>query len=107
LCDGGVTANTPVAAARGLGADIVIGVDLFVHHVRKQWGPLGYGFAAVETLVRRSGGGMGSADCLITPELAGSIYLSFGTYRELIQKGEAATEKALPQLRALLQARGV
>ncbi len=107
LCDGGVTSNLPVAAARALGADIVIGVDLFAHHVRPSWGPFGYGFAAFETLIRHSGGGLESADCLITAELAGSLYTSFGMYKELIKKGEAAAEKALPAIRALLQESGV
>jgi NTE family protein len=107
LCDGGVTANTPVAAARSLGADVVVGVDLFVHLIRRGLGPLAYGFAAVETLIRRSGGGLESADCMITPELAGSLYLSFGNYGELIAKGEAAAEQALPKIRALLQESGV
>ncbi len=107
LCDGGVTANTPVAAARALGADIVVGVDLFVHFVRQGWGPLAYGLAALETLIRRSGGGVESADCVITPELAGSLYLSFGTYAKLIAKGEAAAEQTLPKIRALLQASGI
>ncbi len=103
LCDGGVTANMPVAAARALGADYVIGVDLFVHHIRKSLGPLAYGFAAIEMLVRNSGGGAQTADCVITPDLAGSLYLSFGTYRELIAKGEAAAEAVLPAIRAALE----
>jgi NTE family protein len=107
LCDGGITANTPVAAARALGADLVIGVDLFQHHLRTRWGPFGYGFAALETMVRRSGNGPESADCMITPELAGSLYLSFGTYKELIRKGEAAAEKELDVIRARLEESGV
>ncbi len=103
LSDGGVTANLPVAAARVLGADYVIGVDLFAHHIRKGLGPLGYGFAAVEALVRNSGGGAQSADCLITPEMAGSHYLNFGPYKQSIAKGEAAALAALPAIRAALE----
>ncbi len=103
LCDGGVTLNLPVAAARALGAEYVIGVDLFVHYIRRRLGPLGYGFAAIETLVRNSGGGLQNADCLITPKLAGSFYLSLGTFKQSIAKGEAAAEAVLPAIRAALQ----
>jgi NTE family protein len=102
LCDGGASVNLPSAAARALGADYVIGVDLFQHHVRAGWGPFGFGFAALENLVRRSGGGLENADCVITPKLAGDLYLSFGKYKELISEGEAAAEAQLPIIRAAL-----
>jgi len=106
LCDGGVTANLPARAARELGAEIVVGVDLFVHHVRKQWGPPGYGLAAFETLVRGSGDGLESADCLITPDVAGHSYLCFGAYQELIAKGAAAAERKVDEIRRLLAETG-
>ncbi|MGB8646192.1 MAG: patatin-like phospholipase family protein [Anaerolineae bacterium] len=102
LCDGGVSANIPIAAARELGADYVIGVDLFAHHIRKGWGPLRYGFAAIEALVRNSGDGRARADYVITPELAGSYYLRMSNYRERIQLGINSTEAALPAIRAAL-----
>ncbi len=103
LCDGGASANMPVTAARKLGADYVIGVDLFAHKIRRGWGPFGFGFAAIETLIRNSGGGRTSVDCLITPELAGSWYLEMRSYKERIRLGMAAAEAALPQIRAALE----
>lgn len=104
LCDGGASVNLPAAAVRALGADYVIGVDLFQHHVRSHWGPFGFGFAALENLIRRSGGGLEAADCVITPALAGDLYVSFGRYKELIAEGEAAAEAQLPAIRAALAA---
>lgn len=102
LCDGGVSGNLPSAAVRALGADYVIGVDLFQHHIRPGWGPFGYSLAALETLVRRSGGGLENADCLITPKLAGDLYVSFGKHKELIAEGEKAGEAQLSTIRAAL-----
>ncbi len=105
LGDGGVSNNLPVSAARALGADYVIGVDLFVPTIRRKWGPFGFGFAAIETLVRRSGGGIDSADCLISPPaLAGASYTRMKQTPALIEIGKAATEEKLHQLQAVLEA---
>lgn len=102
LCDGGASCNLPVAQARALGADYVIGVDLFRHAIRGRWGPFGIGMGALENLVRRSGGGLEGADCLISPELAGEVYLSFGKSGEFIALGERATDARLPEIREAL-----
>ncbi|MGE5139823.1 MAG: patatin-like phospholipase family protein, partial [Rudaea sp.] len=99
LCDGGVSANIPVQAARDLGADYVIGVDLFAHSVRRGWGPFGFAFAGLEILVRNSGSGRAHADYLITPELAGSLYVPMGGFEERIRLGMEATEAALAAIR--------
>lgn len=107
LGDGGVSYNLPVAAARALGADVVIGVDLFVPTIRRPWGPLRFGFAAIETMVRRSGGGVDQADVLISPpELAGMSYIRTGAKQaeRLIAIGEIAARRALPQIEAVLAA---
>jgi len=102
LGDGGVSNNLPVEAARGLGADFVIGVDLFRPTIRRRWGPLGYGAAALENYVRRSGGGIGAADCLICPDLTGESYFRFHRRVELIEIGSRAAEAQLPAIRAAL-----
>jgi NTE family protein len=98
LCDGGVSANIPVAAARQLGADYVIGVDLFPHHIRRGLGPLGMGMAAIESLVRNAGAGREKADYLITPELAGRSYFRMGQYNDCIDLGIKAAEAALGEI---------
>lgn len=102
LCDGGASCNLPTAQARALGADYIIGVDLFRHAIRGGWGPFGVGVGALENLVRRSGGGLAGADCLITPEFHGELYLSFGKAKQFVELGERAAEAMLPAIRAAL-----
>jgi NTE family protein len=100
LVDGAMSDNLPVLAARELGADYVIAVDVMQPKLRRGWGPLGYGFMGIELLVERSGSGDRLADCLLTPELAGATYLRFSRIHDLIARGEAAARAALPRIRA-------
>lgn len=100
LCDGGASCNLPVAQARALGAEYVIGVDLMRHAMRGRLGPLGIGLGAMENLVRRSGSGIESADCLISPPLAGQVYVSFGKSKEFIAFGERAAEEKMSRIMA-------
>lgn len=103
LGDGGVSNNLPVSLAKELGATYVIGVDLFVPTTRRPLGPLRFGLAALETLVRQSGGGLNQADCLIKPNLAGVTYINPAHYQKLINLGIEATEAKLPVLEAVLK----
>lgn len=102
LGDGGVSNNVPAAVVRAMGADYVIGVDLFEPTLRRRWGPFGFGFAAIETLIRQAGGGIKETDCLITPRLAGASYLRFTKDKDLIVLGAAAAEERLACIRAAL-----
>jgi NTE family protein len=102
LADGGVTDNLPVDAARLLGAEYVIGVNVFGKIPRKRRGPLAMGVAAVETMIRWSGGGLVTADCLISPAVDHLGYLRFAYREQLIELGEAAAEEKLPEIRAAL-----
>ncbi|MEJ2751843.1 MAG: patatin-like phospholipase family protein [Candidatus Promineifilaceae bacterium] len=99
LCDGGISDNLPDDAARELGADYVIGVDVFAPVYRSFLGPLGVAMAAVETLVQNAGGGMQSADCVIIPDLVGKSYLRLSKYEELIEAGRKATEETIPTIK--------
>lgn len=103
LADGGVSCNLPSQAARALGADIVIGVDLVKPYTRKNFGPLGIASTALEILVRHSGGGLESADVVISPALDNKTYSRFSRYREMIELGEQAAEAMLPILRATIE----
>ncbi len=100
LCDGAISCNLPSQAARDLGADIVIGVDLMQPYVRKNFGALGIASTALEILVRHSGGGVQGADIVIAPALDNKTYSRFSRYREMIELGERAAEQILPALRA-------
>lgn len=104
LVDGGVSDNLPVATVRALGADYVIGVDICRPLIRPRRGPLGIGFAALETLVQRVGGGIETTDCLISPDLGGFSYVRFSQREELINRGIRAAEAKLPLLRSALTA---
>ncbi len=106
LCDGGIIDNLPDEAVRELGADYVIGVDIFAEAPRRRLGPLGIGIEALETLVRHAGGGDDQVDCLIVPDLAGSTYVRFSKCDELIKAGEAAALRMLPAIQAALKMTG-
>ena len=64
---GGASNNLPAAAARGLGAEVVVGVDLFGPGAIAARSPLTTGLAVLENFVRHSGGGLQAVDCLISP----------------------------------------
>ena len=102
LVDGGIVDNLPVDAARELGADYVIGVDVFEPHYRRKRGPLGKGLTVLETLVRNTGGGVGRADFLIAPKTAGRTYIRFSRYEELVQLGRQAALERLPLLQGII-----
>jgi NTE family protein len=98
LVDGGITDNIPADVARLLGADYVIGVDIFTPTLRPRLGPLGQGLTAIETLIRHAGKGSNECDCLIVPQMAGRSYFKFADYRQFIALGEEAARRALPDI---------
>jgi NTE family protein len=102
LCDGGVSDNLPDDAARILGADYVIGVDVFAPAYRSFLGPVGVTMAAVEVLVQNAGGGSQTSDCVIIPDLVGKSYIRLSKYPELIEAGCQATLEMLPTIREAL-----
>ncbi len=99
LCEGGVTDMLPVDAAREIGSEYVIGVDVFAHAMRKRLGPIGYGFEALEIMLERTGQGVQEADCLIAPALAGKTYLRFSKYAELYELGRQAALGKVEEIR--------
>ncbi len=104
LVDGGITDNIPADVARLLGADFVIGVDIFMPALRRRLGPFGQGLAAVETLVRHAGKGSNECDVLIVPHMEGRSYFKFSDYKQLIALGEQATREQLPAILAAMRA---
>ena len=102
LCDGGVSDNLPDDAARILGADYVIGVDVFAPAYRSFLGPVGVTMAAVEVLVQNAGGGSQTSDCVIIPDLVGKSYIRLSKYSELIDAGRQATLEMLPTIQEAL-----
>ncbi len=102
LCDGGISDNLPDYAARSLGADYVIGVDVFAPAFRSFLGPAGALLAAVETMVQHAGGGDLDADCLIIPDLVGTSFVRLSRYEDFIEAGVQATREMLPTIQAAL-----
>ena len=102
LCDGGVSDNVPDDAARKLGADYVIGVDVFAPVYRSFLGPLGVTMAAIETLVQNAGGGSKNSDCTIIPDLVGQSYIRLSKYENFIEAGWQATQKMIPIIKKAL-----
>ena len=102
LVDGGISCNLPTQAARELGAEVVIGVDLLKPYVRKNFGALGIASTALEIALRHSGGGVQSADLVIAPALDNKTYTRFRRAQEMVALGEQAAEQMLPVLRAAL-----
>jgi len=99
LCDGGISNNVPVDVARSMGAEFVVGVNIFDPFLKRPRHMIGIGFAAIETMVRRAGGGIEACDCLISPDLVGQTYLRFSKRLDLMKRGEIAAEKQLECIR--------
>lgn len=100
LVDGGIADNLPAEVVRAMGADYVIGVDIFAPHWNKRLGPFGAGIMGMETLIRRAGGGLNQVDCLIAPKLNGVSFVRFHQTERLLALGREAAEACLPRLRA-------
>lgn len=93
LCDGNFSNGVPVSVARAMGADYVIGVDIFQPGIRTGLGALGYGIAGLEILIQNTGNGLQSADCLISPDLTRVSYVRFSQWERLIELGAKAAEE--------------
>jgi NTE family protein len=101
LCDGFVSNSVPVSALRAMGAEYVIGVDTLAPAIRPRWGALGYGVLGFEIMAQKAGQGYETADCLISPDLAGVSYLRLDC-RKLAALGERAAQAVLPVIQAAL-----
>ena len=101
--DGGISNNLPVRAAKMLGADFIIGVDVMRPHLNEKAGPLGPGFLSFMTMVERSGGGAEEADFLICPHNDSlRTLVDLGTRETMIALGEEEAHKRLPALLSVL-----
>jgi NTE family protein len=99
--DGGLTSPVPVRAARDLGADIVIAVDVSVHPkygrigdtlnvLLQSFAIMGQAIAATE---------LNNADIVVRPDTSRFSAISFENRQLAIQEGENAAIAVLPALR--------
>jgi len=106
LVDGGLVANVPAAAARFLGADIVIAVDVnaegakFLGTPRTAFGVLLQSLMVVTRTV--SGYQWQDADIIIQPKIGHIRWDELGRNDELRAAGEAATRHCLADIKRLL-----
>jgi NTE family protein len=99
LADGIYVNAIPVSVVRDMGAEYVIGVDVFKPLIRPRLGFISHFINSLEIVLRHAGGGMKSADCLISPEIGGFTYLRFGKRDEIIELGRRAAEKKIPEIK--------
>lgn len=108
LVDGGWIDAVPVAAARHLGAEVVIGVDVY-----SDLDPFEQPESALEvaaraeavtrwTLTNRLGQ---QADCLLTPEAGSNHWADFSQFEEAIASGRAEVYQNLDTLQRLTRRR--
>jgi NTE family protein len=96
LGEGAMTDMIPVSILRRMGADYVIGVDIFAFKLRRWLGPVGYLINGLEIALERSGLGVEQADCCIAPALSGKTYMRFSRRDELYELGRQAALEQLP-----------
>lgn len=105
LIDGGVTANVPVAAARQLGGDLVVGVNVNGPYQRTE-PPKHMLSIIVQSFFMLSRASeqaaAADADILVAPDVGTIGYEQLHRAPELIAAGEVAMRAALPELRRLL-----
>ncbi len=102
LIDGGVLNPLPADVARRMGADVVIGVDLLACGANFRSTPrtaLGMLFQSAMILLRAASRQQSDrGDIVIEPEIAHIRPDEIGKREELIELGEAAGKRMLPQI---------
>ncbi len=107
LVDGGLVQNLPVDAARKMGADIVIAVNVGTPLLPKEKlgsiaGVMGQMLSILtEQNVNRSLRELRPEDILITPDLSKFTSGDFNQSEAIMKAGEDAARKILPRLKAL------
>ncbi len=108
LIDGGWINAVPVAAARSLGADVVIGVD-----VHSDLAPFITPETAVDVAARAeavtrwnlTNHMAQTADCLLQPESGISHWADFSQFEAAVASGREEVRRQLPRLRKLIRKR--
>jgi NTE family protein len=105
--DGGLVSPVPVRAARKMGADIVIAVDISANPEGNLAGGTLEILLQTFAIMGKSINGfeLQSADILVRPALTGVSGADFGARKRSIEAGRQAMLSQLPQLRALLTAK--
>ena len=107
LSDGGMAANFPLRIARGLGADVIIGVDITSPLRKKeQLGNLLTRIDQVTSLLTNANkeedmSAVRPTDVILVPDLGDITFSDFAKAGETIARGEASARASEARLRAL------
>jgi NTE family protein len=106
LVDGGLVANLPSSAARSLGSDVVVAVDVNYEGARFLGPPhsaIGVLFQSFLVVQRTAAAHQRqAADVCISPHVGHIRWDEMGRADELLAAGEEAARAALPTIRELL-----
>lgn len=108
LADGGWVNQLPAGPCRRMGADVVIAVDVARELAQDYTVDTGLDIIRRVNAITRhtlSRVHRGDADLVISPQVEGITWTSFGCIEECIRHGEAAAEKALLAIREILEER--
>lgn len=102
LLDGGLIEPVPVEAARNLGADFIIAVDLFAHLPKRQnlrlFSLLENSVGIVQQQLTQARFTQHPPDLSLQPNTSSVSILSFHKGKELIQIGKSTMQNSLPTL---------
>lgn len=109
LVDGAISDNLPISVVRSMGADYVIAVDILPTGGATVISRTGEGTLAprhaidilvhaLYALVRFTQHDILPPDCLITPAVGHISFTDLGSRAQLIARGRAATEEAMPKI---------
>ena len=106
LADGGLSAPVPVEIVRGMGADIIIAINLDKHYHDEEWKPWWYDIANGSLNILRHHlalSNVASADMVINIDVGKNNYwYQFINGQDKILTGEKATKEILPRLQEII-----
>ncbi len=106
LVDGGLLDNVPSEVVRGMGAEVVLAVNLSGETVKSHppENILDVVIYTLEILIHGQGlRGTAAADVPVVPDLEGFSYRNLGRWQEMLERGEKAMREALPALERRLR----
>jgi len=109
LVDGGLINNLPVSAARDLGAEYLIAVDLSAPLVGRRKPPsnlVEMWLMSLTTLIRNTNREAAMADVVIRPEVGEYNWVELSRAPEIMERGRKAAALALPEILAHLEEEG-
>ena len=105
LADGGLSAPVPVEIVRGMGADIVIAVNLDKYYCDEEWKPGWYDIANDSLNILRyhlALSNVANADIVIDINVGKNYWYQFTNGQDKILTGEKATKEVLPRLQEII-----